>query len=93
MQKHSNYYFLYTLDTHCITVLHFHFKHFIEIFLGIHINVFNKSIGKTYWCFCLRRFVLNIATQLWKLQYLVRNSKLLRKIVIETIVIILKSRI
>lgn len=46
MQKHSNYYFLYTLDTHCITVLHFHFKHFIEIFLGIHINVFNKSIAK-----------------------------------------------
>lgn len=36
---------------------------------------------------------LNIAMQLWKLQFLARNSKLFRKIVIEIIVTILKSKI
>ncbi len=36
---------------------------------------------------------MNIVFELWRLQYLARNSRLVRKIVIEIIVTLLKSRI
>ena len=36
---------------------------------------------------------VNVVFELWRLQYLARNSRLVRKIVIEIIVTLLKSRI